>query len=46
MAAVFQWEIVQVLYNLQTINLVDLFSICLGENGQERKGGGGRRRDG
>lgn len=43
MAAVFQWEIVQVLCNLQTINLVDLFRICLEENGQGRKGGGGRR---
>lgn len=46
MAAVLQWEIVQVLYSLQTINFVELFGICLGENGQERKGGGGGREEG
>lgn len=44
-AAVFQWEIVQALYCLQIINLVDLFSICLGENGQERKERGGKGGD-
>lgn len=34
-----------VFYSLQTINLAELFSVCLGENGQERKGEGGGREE-
>jgi len=37
MAAVFHWEIVQVLCSLQTTNFVWQFNICPGENGQEKE---------